>query len=118
MPEKVEMLRLWMRGLTRSAIARETGRSVTAVCRWVNRWRREGHVNSRPRTGRPGSAGATHKLPVSHTQSHYCTQCCWNSCVYNVLIGLEPFSRTRLYYNDNCSSSYVQMEIYLKKIIG
>lgn len=51
--ERSNYVRLWVRGMSSRAIALETGTSVTTVCRWIKRWREEGHVNTRPRCGRP-----------------------------------------------------------------
>lgn len=44
---------MWAGGMSARAIAQETGASVTTICRWIRRWRREGHVNTKPRRGRP-----------------------------------------------------------------
>lgn len=44
---------LWVGGMSARAIAQNTGTSVTTVCRWITRWRTEGHVENRPKCGRP-----------------------------------------------------------------
>lgn len=54
--EKLTLVHMWVRGMTCNAIAKDTGRSPATVCRWINRWKEEGHVNARPRSGRPRQA--------------------------------------------------------------
>ena len=44
---------LWAYGVPIRNIAVRSGTSITTVYRWIRRWQREGHVNSRPRSGRP-----------------------------------------------------------------
>lgn len=44
---------MWAGGMSARAIAQETGASVTTICRWIRRWRKEGHLNTKPRRGRP-----------------------------------------------------------------
>lgn len=44
---------MWSIGMSARSIAQETGASVTTICRWIRRWRKEGHINTRPRRGRP-----------------------------------------------------------------
>lgn len=51
--ERTHFVLMWMAGMSSRAIARETGKSVTTVCRWIRRWRQNGNVNTRPRCGRP-----------------------------------------------------------------
>lgn len=46
---RTKLVAMWLRGMSCSAIARDTGISTTTVCRWINRWRLEGHVNARHR---------------------------------------------------------------------
>lgn len=45
--EKLKILNMWLGGKSCKAISRETGRSATTVCRWINRWKLEGHINRR-----------------------------------------------------------------------
>lgn len=72
--EKVRLITMWMAGMTCNAIAVETGRSSRTVCRWINRWRQEGHVNTRPRRGRPRTCSfrriIRQTLPVTYDDSH------------------------------------------------
>lgn len=51
--DRARFVWLWKGGLSARAIAEENGTSVTTVCRWITRWNREGHVNTKPRSGRP-----------------------------------------------------------------
>lgn len=51
--ERTHLVLMWLTGMSSRAIARETGKSVTTVCRWIRRWRQDGNVNTRPRCGRP-----------------------------------------------------------------
>lgn len=46
--ERTSFVWLWVTGMSRRAIAVKAGVSVTTVCRWIQRWRREGHVERRP----------------------------------------------------------------------
>lgn len=65
--ERKRIISMWLNGMSGSAIAKATGRSATTVCRWINRWRREGHVNTRPRSGRPYST-VTYSTSQARTQ--------------------------------------------------
>lgn len=47
--ERVRFVWMWLEGMSLRAIARHTGASVTTVYRWIRRWQREGHVNTRAR---------------------------------------------------------------------
>nr|XP_053641796.1 uncharacterized protein LOC128695320 [Cherax quadricarinatus] len=51
--DRARFVRMWVSGKTTRAIARETGSSITTVSRWIRRWKSEGNVNARPRSGRP-----------------------------------------------------------------
>lgn len=51
--DRTRFVWLWRSGLSARNIAQESGTSVTTVCRWIRRWRREGNVATRPRSGRP-----------------------------------------------------------------
>ncbi|XP_045102571.1 uncharacterized protein LOC123498994 [Portunus trituberculatus] len=51
--ERAEFVWLWASGMPVRDIAVRSGTSVTTVYRWIRRWQREGHVNTRPRSGRP-----------------------------------------------------------------
>lgn len=64
--EKMKLLSLWKKGLVCSDIAAKTGRSSTTVCRWINRWLQEGHVNTRPRSGRPRTRTGVSSLAHPH----------------------------------------------------
>lgn len=50
--ERQRLVRLWMRGMSCRAIARESGKSTTTVCRWIRRWHKEGNLETRPQTSR------------------------------------------------------------------
>lgn len=58
--ERVEFVWLWASGVPVRDIAIRSHTSVTTVYRWIRRYQREGHVNTRPRSGRP-------PVPVSHS---------------------------------------------------
>lgn len=51
--DRVRFVWMWISGMSARAIAQETGTSVTTVCRWIQRWRQEGNVNTKTRSGRP-----------------------------------------------------------------
>lgn len=55
---------MWRSGMSARAIAQKTGASVTTICRWIRRWRREGHINTRPRRGRPRKSGTSSALRI------------------------------------------------------
>uniref|UniRef100_A0A0P4WAP5 Insertion element IS150 protein InsJ-like helix-turn-helix domain-containing protein n=1 Tax=Scylla olivacea TaxID=85551 RepID=A0A0P4WAP5_SCYOL len=62
--ERAGFVWLWASGMPVRDIAVRSGTSVTTVYRWIRRWQREGHVNTRPRSGRPPvSTTPTHNLP-------------------------------------------------------
>nr|XP_053652035.1 uncharacterized protein LOC128702051 [Cherax quadricarinatus] len=51
--DRATFIWMWENGSNARAIARDTGSSVTTVRRWINRWKKEGNVNTKPRSGRP-----------------------------------------------------------------
>ncbi|KAG7162305.1 Glutamate receptor-like 23, partial [Homarus americanus] len=51
--ERAKLVSMWVDGISCRNIARQTGKSVSTVCRWITRWKREGNVNTKPRIGRP-----------------------------------------------------------------
>lgn len=51
--QRHKFVRLWLGGNSARAIAEQTGASATTVCRWIRRWKNEGHVSLRHRRGRP-----------------------------------------------------------------
>lgn len=53
--EKLIIVNMWLSGRSCNAISKSTGRSSTAVCRWINRWKLEGHINRRSCSGRPST---------------------------------------------------------------
>lgn len=57
---------MWSTGMSARAIAQETGASVTTICRWIRRWRREGHINTRPRRGRPRKNATSSALRIQN----------------------------------------------------
>lgn len=50
--DRCTFVKLWAEGMSARAIARTTGSSVTTVCKWITRWKKEGHVNLKPSKGR------------------------------------------------------------------
>lgn len=60
---------MWSGGMSARAISLETGASVTTICRWIRRWRKEGHVNTRPRKGRPQKNALSAKNIHSYNSS-------------------------------------------------
>ncbi|MPC93235.1 hypothetical protein E2C01_088358 [Portunus trituberculatus] len=50
--ERAGFVWLWASGMPVRDIAVRSGTSVTTVYRWIRRWQREGHVNTRPRNSR------------------------------------------------------------------
>lgn len=51
--ERAGFVWLWASGVPVRDIAVRSRTSVTTVYRWIRRWQREGHVNTRLRSGRP-----------------------------------------------------------------
>lgn len=51
--ERAKFIYLWMEGKPVKEIAKDAGTSTTTVYRWIRRWRNEGAIESRPRSGRP-----------------------------------------------------------------
>lgn len=47
--ERSNFIFLWISGKSTRTIARETGVSPSTVCRWINRWKKEGNIYTRPR---------------------------------------------------------------------
>lgn len=50
---RASLVALWEMGMTARGIAQETRVSVTTVYRWIRRWHMEGHLDNKPRAGRP-----------------------------------------------------------------
>ena len=69
--ERAHLVWLWVAGRSVHTIALLTGTSVTTVYRWIRRWQREGHVNSRPRSGRPrlGTRKGSAQVQLQHISS-------------------------------------------------
>lgn len=65
--ERNRFVWLWRNGLSSGAIAQKTGTSITTVCRWLRRWRLEGHVHTKPRRGRPRKEGLLGTISL-HTE--------------------------------------------------
>lgn len=51
--QRRKFIQLWLAGSSARGIAQQTGASATTVCRWIRRWKSEGHINLRHRKGRP-----------------------------------------------------------------
>lgn len=45
--DRARFVRLWMGGMSFRGIAEATSTSVSTVYRWIHRWQREGHVNTK-----------------------------------------------------------------------
>ena len=58
--ERAGFVWLWASGMPVRDIAVRSGTSVTTVYRWIRRWQREGHVNTRPRNSRLLLAATLH----------------------------------------------------------
>lgn len=65
--ERHKFVRLWMAGSSARAIAQQTGASATTVCRWIRRWKNEGHVSLRQRRGRPKKDMRWYRFPYRAT---------------------------------------------------
>ncbi|XP_045102567.1 uncharacterized protein LOC123498989 [Portunus trituberculatus] len=74
--ERARLVWLWMAGRSVHNISVITGTSVTTVYRWIRRWQREGHVNSRPRSGRP-RLGTSKSNTTKQIQKLFSTQSSW-----------------------------------------
>lgn len=44
MAQRRRIVKLWIKGNSARAIAQQTGFSATTVCRWIKRWKNEGHA--------------------------------------------------------------------------
>lgn len=51
--ERALMVWQWERGWSPRVIAQQANTSLTTVYKWIRRWRQDGSVKNRPRTGRP-----------------------------------------------------------------
>ena len=51
--ERARIVWMWAYKIPARTIAREIGMSVSSVYKWIQRWRQEGTVNTRPRSRRP-----------------------------------------------------------------
>lgn len=106
--EKVKFLTMWMAGMSCCDIARTTGRSATTVYRWINRWRKEGHVNTRPYCGRPRNIYSKEYLHTMHLQPLMYSNaydlyvrrslfyCLWVGCNITVFSFFNPVSQINL----------------------
>ncbi|KAK7083238.1 hypothetical protein SK128_001424 [Halocaridina rubra] len=50
---RIKIVKMSLEGLPVNTIAKKTGAAVTTVYRWLRRWRLEGNVSTKPRSGRP-----------------------------------------------------------------
>ncbi|KAG7162315.1 putative Glutamate receptor-like 75, partial [Homarus americanus] len=57
--ERAKLVCMWVDGMSCRNIAKETGKSVSTVCRWIRHWKLEGNINSKPRIGRSYKPSAT-----------------------------------------------------------
>ncbi|EEC09369.1 hypothetical protein IscW_ISCW007415 [Ixodes scapularis] len=71
---KWQIIELWEAGLkNKSEIARRLHLSWTAVNLWVQRWESEGHLNVRPRSGRPRTTSGDDETTVNTYTAFYGT---------------------------------------------
>lgn len=69
---KWQIIELWQAGVkNKSEIARRLRLSWTAVNLWVQRWESEGHLNVRPRSGRPRSTSGDDETTVNTHMAFY-----------------------------------------------
>lgn len=50
--ERQRFVAMWQEGKSCIAIAKERGTTPATVCRWINRWKQEGNINTKYRTKR------------------------------------------------------------------
>ncbi|KAK3884905.1 hypothetical protein Pcinc_010879 [Petrolisthes cinctipes] len=81
---------MWECGKSSRDIAHMTGVSVRTVNRWINRWREEGSVKTKPRSGRPKVTSrddvarildTIHERPKTNTVQLHHTRTMY-SCIY------------------------------------
>lgn len=53
MAERMRFVLRWQNGQSARVIAEESGTSVATVCRWLRRWKNEGNINTKNKSGRP-----------------------------------------------------------------
>lgn len=71
---KWQIIELWEAGVkNKSEIARRLHLSWTAVNLWVQRWESEGHLNVRPRSGRPRTTSGDDETTVNTYTAFYGT---------------------------------------------
>lgn len=71
---KWQIIELWEAGVkNKSEIARRLHLSWTAVNLWVQRWESEGHLNVRPRSGRPRTTSGDDESSVNTYTAFYGT---------------------------------------------
>lgn len=71
---KWQIIELWEAGVkNKSEIARRLHLSWTAVNLWVQRWESEGHLNVRPRSGRPRTTSGDDDTTVNTYTAFYGT---------------------------------------------
>lgn len=118
LPEKVKIHKLWLRGMTRTDIAKETGRSISAVCRWVNRWTHDSHCRTEQFCENLGVESALSCVQNKTNTGHLQNQCKSIFLIpfvneaklkYNALIYNSPW-----YYENRYLSCISQM--YLQQI--
>ncbi|XP_075542723.1 uncharacterized protein LOC142576467 [Dermacentor variabilis] len=69
---KWQIIELWEAGVkNKSEIARRLHLSWTAVNLWVQRWESEGHLNVRPRSGRPRTTSGDDETTVNTYTAFY-----------------------------------------------
>ena len=61
--QRHRFVKMWLGGNSARTIAQYTGASATTVCRWIRRWKIEGHLNLRHRRGKPKNDARLNILP-------------------------------------------------------
>ncbi|XP_066985186.1 uncharacterized protein [Macrobrachium rosenbergii] len=70
--DRARIVWMWVGGKSAYSIAQETGTSMTTVYRWLRRWKHEGNVLTRPRSGRPRLSKQKTEEPSASEGPHMC----------------------------------------------
>lgn len=105
--ERATFVWMWLEGMSLRAIARHTGASVTTVYRWIRRWQREGHVNTRARRNKTQVLTEVHSKDSVEKYVHLYKRNILQASYYN------PNQMTI----DGCSSNYKEEKPFSPKLI-